>query len=386
MESTHPHVRDQEAASASEARLRLLLEHVGDAVFMLSPDARVESWPPAAARIFGFEAEDVLGRRAEQFQAVGALDEATFRAELDHARASGRHEADRWMLRSDGSQFWAQVVTCPIPGPDGGLAGFAQIVRDLSAVKVAQEVSKQRSRELERSNRELEEFASIASHDLQEPLRKILAFGDRLQVKCSEGLDEAGRGYLERMQDAARRMQHLLDDLLAYSRVASRVEPFARVDLNEIANEVVGDLASRIDEREARVELGELPVVDADRTQMVQLLQNLIGNALKFHAPGATPLVRVSGRLLPATDHAAPACEIVVEDNGIGFDEKYVDRIFGMLQRLHGRTEYDGTGMGLAICRRIVERHAGEITARSTPGSGATFRVVLPAPAKASDR
>jgi len=255
----------------------------------------------------------------------------------------------------------------------------------------------QRVAELARSNAELEQFAFVASHDLQEPLRKIQAFGDRLKTKCDEARLEQGRDYLERMQAAAARMQTLINDLLTFSRVISRTEPFAPVNLMTITREVLGDLEVRIEKSHARVEVGELPTIDADAIQIRQLMQNLIGNALKFQPQGATPLVKVQGRILvqpsargntafftrKQTEGGEVAvgedfCELTVVDNGIGFDEKYLEKIFAVFTRLHGRQDYEGTGIGLAVCRRIVDRHGGTITACSKPGEGATFIVLLP--------
>ena len=229
---------------------------------------------------------------------------------------------------------------------------------------------------LEQSNRELENFAHITSHDLREPLRKIQAFGDRLRAKCMDGLGEQGGDYLNRMLDAAGRMSVLIEDLFAFSRVTTKAKPFVAVNLNKIAGEVVSDLEARVEQTGGRVEIGDLPVIDADPTQMRQLLQNLIANALKFRRPGVPPEVKVSAR--PGTGGPGGQCQLFVADNGIGFDEKYLDRIFIIFQRLHGRNEYEGTGIGLAICRKIVERHGGTITAKSAPGHGATFIINLP--------
>jgi light-regulated signal transduction histidine kinase (bacteriophytochrome) len=178
-------------------------------------------------------------------------------------------------------------------------------------------------------------------------------------------------------------MRRLIDDLLNYSRVTTSARPFARADLGKLVGEVVGDLDERIGQAGGRVEIGELPEIDADPTQMRQLFQNLIANAVKFHRPGVPPVVEVRGELLaerlPDADSVpVPACRITVRDNGIGFDEKYRDRIFQVFQRLHGRNEYEGTGVGLAICRKITERHGGTITAHSRAGEGATFVVTIP--------
>ncbi|HZD40551.1 MAG TPA: ATP-binding protein [Terriglobales bacterium] len=238
---------------------------------------------------------------------------------------------------------------------------------------------------LERSNHELQEFAAVASHDLQEPLRKILAFGDRLKTKCGDALNEDGCDYLRRMQSAATRMQNLINDLLTYSRVTTKAKPFIAVDLFKLTREVLADLEIRIMQTGGRVELGDLPTIEADPTQIRQLLQNLIGNALKFQRPGEPPVVKVYGRLFDVHDRglssgsfADKVCQITVQDNGIGFDEKYHDRIFNIFQRLHSRADYDGSGIGLAVCRKIARRHGGDISATSTPGEGATFIVRLP--------
>ncbi|MGO9922614.1 MAG: sensor histidine kinase [Isosphaeraceae bacterium] len=256
-----------------------------------------------------------------------------------------------------------------------------QFMRDISR---SHEELKFYAKKLERSNKELQDFASVASHDLQEPLRKIHAFSDRLRSRCAQGLDDQGRDYLDRIQNAAGRMHTLINDLLTYARVATKAKPFVTTDLVAITREVVSDLEARIEQVNGRVEVGELPSVEADPLQVRQLMQNLIGNSLKYHRPDVPPVVNIySHHLTPGpspTQSASggPYCQILVEDNGIGFDEIYADKIFTIFQRLHGRTEYEGTGVGLAVCRKIVERHGGTITARSAPGKGSTFMVTLP--------
>ncbi len=272
---------------------------------------------------------------------------------------------------------------------------FATIFQDITERKRAEATLQAYAAELARSNRELQEFAYVASHDLQEPLRKVQAFGDRLKARFGETLGEEGRDYIARMHSAATRMQDMINGLLAYSRVTTKAQPFVPVNLAQVAREVVSDLEVRIEQTDARVEIAELPTLEADPTQMRQLLQNLIANALKFHREGAPPVVKVyqtspPAPLLRGEGGAAPPPSqgggwgvgmvgIAVEDNGIGFDEKYLDRIFQPFQRLHGRSEYEGSGIGLAICRKIVERHGGTITAASQPGVGSTFIVTLPA-------
>ena len=244
---------------------------------------------------------------------------------------------------------------------------------------------KDREAALQRSNKELQHFASVASHDLQEPLRKIEAFGDRLAARCAEHLGEDGQMYIDRMQNAAGRMRSLINDLLSYSRVTTKVKPFVPVDLQKIVTDVLSDLQVAIECSNARIDLEQLPTIDADKTQMRMLFQNLIANAIKFHAEDVAPHIEVSATIhakvpteIVANAQGTEVCEVRVKDHGIGFEMRHLDRIFGIFQRLHGRNEYEGTGVGLATCRKIAELHGGSITAESAPGEGTTFFVFLP--------
>ena len=234
---------------------------------------------------------------------------------------------------------------------------------------------RERTAELEVRNKDLQNFAFIASHDLQEPLRKVKSFGDLLTARCGASLDETAKDYLGRMQNAALRMRTLLDSLLEYSRVTTKVKTMKETQIRKSVEEALSNLEILIKGKNAHIEVGDLPTVTADRVQMIQLFQNLIGNAVKFHRQGEAPYVKVYARLKDENG----AYEIRVEDNGIGFEEKYLDQIFLPFQRLHGRSSgYEGVGMGLAICKKIVERHGGEITATSESGKGSTFIVTLP--------
>ena len=271
----------------------------------------------------------------------------------------------------------------------GGTVGRAILNSEQELIHAHDDLEKkveERTRELNvsteallRSNHELEQFASVASHDLQEPLRKIQAFGDRLEERCAEQLGDQGKDYLVRILSSAARMRRLIDDLLSFSRVASKAQPFMMTDLGNVISEVISDLEGRLQLSGGRVETGDLPTLEADPMQLQQLFQNLIANGLKFHLPGVPPVVRVQSHVknLEGLDKRRMV-EITVQDNGIGFEEIYLDRIFNVFQRLHGRNEYEGTGMGLAICRKIVVRHGGTITAKSSLGAGSTFIVNLP--------
>lgn len=241
--------------------------------------------------------------------------------------------------------------------------------------------------ELQGSNRELEQFASVASHDLQEPLRKIQAFSDRLLTKYRDHLDDHGKEYIDRIQFSAGRMRRLIEDLLAFSRVSTRGKPFTNVDLNAVVKEVLADLEVRVQETQATIEIDPLPTIEADESQMRQLFLNLLGNGLKFHRKGVPSRLTVKVR---NSDNSildeSLFCDLTISDNGIGFENQYADRIFQLFQRLHGRSEYEGTGIGLAICKKIVERHGGAISAEGVPGTGATFSVRLPITHPRADR
>ncbi len=298
---------------------------------------------------------------------------------------------EEFFFDEKGRKHWLLTSKLPLRDQSGKITGLVGIGSDITARKRAEdalrnseEKLRQFTAQLERSNRELQDFAYVASHDLQEPLRKIVVFGERLKDQGAGKLDKESCDYLERMQKAASRMQTLINDLLSFSRVTTKARPFVQVDLAEVAREVLADLEGRIEQVKGRVEVETLPVIDAEALQMRQLLQNLIGNALKFRRPEAPPVVKVAAEIIAGptpeggTGMAKKLCRLTVSDNGIGFDEKYLDRIFNVFQRLHSRNEYEGTGMGLAIARKIAVFHRGDITAKSKPGSGATFIVTLP--------
>ena len=386
----HVRARTQELEKL-QRRSELILNAAADGICGFDLNGKITFANPAAARILGLSVEQMVGESADAlFPAFKA------NPQTDGAPAGALQPLEVVAPRPDGSFYAAEYVRSPIHENDR-VVGEVLVFKDITERKRAAELLAQRLDELTRSNAELEQFAFVASHDLQEPLRKIQAFGDRLKAKCEEAGLESGREYLERMQNAAARMQRLINDLLTFSRVLSRAQPFASVDLNGVVREVLGDLEVAIEKSGARIEVGPLPTIEGDAVQLRQLFQNLIGNAIKFQPPGAQPQVRIEGRVIlqPSgrgdtamfTGRAADGgqvtlgeefCEVTVQDNGIGFDEKYLDKIFAVFTRLHGRQEYEGTGIGLAVCRRIVDRHGGSITARSQPGQGATFIVRLP--------
>jgi PAS domain S-box-containing protein len=313
--------------------------------------------------------------------------------------ASRYHDDDRFVMETgerilnredaikgpDGRDVWLQTTKVPLRDTGGKIVGLVGIAANISGRKAGEEQLRRFAAQLEQSNAELKNFASVASHDLQEPLRKIQAFGGRLRAKCAEQLGPKGLDYLERMEGAAQRMQVLIQDLLKLSRVTSRALPFEQCDLRAIAMAVLGDLEVAIEQKNARVGIGDLPVIEGDPVQMQQLFLNLLSNALKFQRPGESPVVTVSSRVFTPSETLVTGaaagdsvCEITVKDNGIGFDACFAEQIFVVFQRLHTRTEYEGTGIGLAVCRKITDRHGGTIVAHSEPSGGATFTITLP--------
>ena len=353
-----------EALQSLQRRYELILNSAGEGICGLDAEGKATFINPAVAKLTGWPVDELVGKGENEI----------FPASTE--KQEGLSADERVLHRKDGTPFPAEFVKTPI-NENGRVVGSVVVFKDITERKQVQDSLSRKAAELARSNAELEQFAFVASHDLQEPLRKIQAFGDRLKVKCQPIEAPDIQDYLERMQSAAARMRTLINDLLAFSRVIRSSEPLVPVDLALVTKEVLGDLEVRIEKSGAKIELGELPTIEADPLQMRQLMLNLVGNALKFQPPGASPLIRISATTLTLLSRE-PQCEVRVQDNGIGFDEKYMDKIFAVFQRLHGRTEYEGTGVGLAVCRRIVDRHHGTITAKSEPGKGATFIVTLP--------
>ncbi len=333
---------------------------------------------PAWEKALGYSREELMSRPYLDFVHPDDRGETVSETQQQAAGQNTELFENRFRCKN-GSYRWLAWRARVVPEEQLVYAS----ARDITENKRAQQNLRATMLQLERSNGELQNFASIASHDLQEPLRAIQAFGDRLQTRHSAELSEEARDYLTRMQNAANRMRSLIQDLLEYSRITTRVRPFTPVDLTTTIQGVMSDLTVRLEESGGHVEIGELPAIEADATQMRQLFQNLIGNALKFHRAGVPPLVKIylqaeapnSGGPKDGEEHVV---RIIVEDNGIGFDEKFVDRIFTPFERLHNQRDYSGTGIGLAICRKIAERHGGSLSAKSVQGQGSKFLIVLP--------
>ncbi|GAC1677297.1 MAG: hypothetical protein PVS3B1_17850 [Ktedonobacteraceae bacterium] len=400
-------VKAREALKNNQERLELAQQsgHIGTFELVLATGETI--WTPELEAVYGLPPGGFEGKYENWANRVHPDDLPAVEENLRSAIAGGPpFDIEYRILWPNGAIRWIQakgIVDCDEQGKPTRVIGvniditerteaerelsrLYQSLQDLNANLEAQVIQRtealnQINLELQRSNNELQDFAYVASHDLQEPLRKIQAFGNLLEEEYGDVVGE-GKMYIERMRSAAARMRVLIDDLLAFSRVTTKAQPFVQVDLNAVAQQVVDDLGPRLEAAHGTIELGELPTIEADPQQMYQMLQNLMGNAVKFHKPDSPPVVKVSAELLPASvepDAESKASYLLrVEDNGIGFDEKYTDRIFTVFQRLHGKDSYEGTGIGLAVVRKIVERHNGTIIAHSSPGNGATFLVTLP--------
>jgi PAS domain S-box-containing protein len=379
--------RAEEALAAEHHLLLSIIDTIPDHVYVKDVEGRFILDNVAHREMYGPKTEGTTtGRTVFDYYSA---DEAARFDDDDHrvvetGEAIFNHEEVR--VQDDGGEVWIQTTKVPLRDTDGSIIGLVGISADITGRKVDEAQLLRFAAQLENSNAELQNFASVASHDLQEPLRKIQAFSDRLRVKCGKMLNAQGLDYLDRMQNAAQRMQVLIQDLLKLSRVTSRALPFEQCNLNEIVRSVLSDLEITIEHKRAKVEVGELPTIEADPVQMRQLFQNLISNALKFQKPGERAEVVVEGRIYEVRERTAGEvaipgqriCKIVVRDNGIGFDPKFADQIFVVFQRLHSRSEYEGTGIGLAVCRKITDRHGGSIVAKSAEGQGAAFIVTLP--------
>lgn len=372
--------RNTEALRDSEEKFRSAFANAAIGFAMTTPEGIFIDANPAYCEITGYTASEL---KTMEFQEIIHPEDYAENMRLISLMNLGQcadFVVENRYRRKDGSSVWVRKSISLVRGSTGEPRWIIALVEDITERKLAEDELNRNSealltytRELQRSNQALEDFTFIASHDLREPLRKVQMFGDLLKNHCGLNLDEKGQDYIERMQQAAARMQGMLDGLLAYARVASQGEPFSQVDLQQVVNEVLSDLEARLVLTGGQVEVEPLPEIEADPLQVRQLIQNLVGNALKFHYPGEPPRVKIT--CLPV-DGQQVAIEI--KDNGIGFDPQDATDLFKPFHRLRGRSEFEGSGMGLAICSKIVERHSGSISADSVPGEGSTFRVVLP--------
>lgn len=374
--------RVEQALRQSEERLQLALEGSGDGLWDWNITNNEVYLSPQYVEMLGYEAGELPGDISTWKNLTHPEDQPWVMETLTaHLKDSSHPYSFDYRVRTKSGEWkwignYGKVV---IRDKDGNPLRMTGTHKDISDRQRAEAERQTLMLNLQQSNQELEQFAFIASHDLREPLRTIHSFCSLLQSRHQASLNETGQDYLNRIQNATQRMQALVDDLLSLSQVSTQAKPFLPVDLAKVVQEVISGLQKQFQQTGGRVEVENLPTVLADSTQLSQLFQNLISNALKFHRDVA-PVVKISSQLQPTTENANNSGfqQILVEDNSIGFDEKHVERIFEPFERLHGRGQYEGTGIGLAICKKIVERHGGSITVRSLLGHGSTFIITLP--------
>jgi PAS domain S-box-containing protein len=378
--SAHRNVIRKRAELTLEAKQRLsqILMTAAEGIYGIDGAGVITFVNRRACEMLGYTEQELIGKTMHTIVHHSHRDGSLYPKEECPIHTSGvpiEDASDETFWTKAGQPVPIEYASSPID-PGDKTQGAVITFRDITKRKRDEMALHRYAHELKRSNAELQEFAYAASHDLQEPLRKIQAFGERLNNKYSESFDDTGRHYLERMVDAATRMRRLIDDLLSYSRVNTRTTSFLPVDLGAVIADVLSDLEPRIVTEEASVRVGELPAIEADPSQMHQLFLNLIANSLKFRRPGVKPSVTIEGSV--EVGESGAVARIAVADNGVGFEPRHAERIFGMFERLHGREEYDGTGVGLATCRKIAERHAGELSAWGEPDAGAVFTLILP--------
>lgn len=364
-------ITDRKEAENKIRKLSTAVEQSPSSVMITDRYGRIEYVNPMFCRVSGYSCEETIGKSPRIIKSgkhtpafYEDLWNTILRGDVWHSEICNR--------RKNGELYWDLQSISPLRDPDGEITHFISVRIEDTERRRAEERLKVYAEALKRSNKELDEFASYASHDLQEPLRKIIAFGERLKERITH-MDEHSKDYLERMQRAATRMQRLVNDLLQYSRLTTKALPMETLSVKNILNDVLEDLQYQIETKHGSIIVSELPDIVADPMQIRRLFQNLISNAIKFSKKDVPPLVEIESSAEDTNFH-----KILVKDHGIGFDSKYNEKIFKPFERLHGKTEYEGTGIGLAICKKIMERHHGSIEATSVPGEFTVFSLKFP--------
>ncbi|WP_166437192.1 PAS domain S-box protein [Niastella caeni] len=386
-------LRNEELRQSEERYLRMTNEVEDYAIILLSREGYIENWNKGAEKIKGYTADETIGKHFRLFYTHTDQQQGLAERLIEEAKVNGKSTYEGWRVRKDGSTLWAYTVITALHDDKNDIIGFSKVTRDLTQKKQAEDRLKmyaeqleQKNMELERSNTELSSFSYVASHDLQEPLRKIQAFGNLIQSRDVAHLSETSKDYFNRMVKAAIRMQNLIDSLLEFSRTTTARKNFEPTDLNALLDEVRKELAHRIEEKKAVIESSHLPKLTIIPFQFRQLLSNLISNSLKYSKSDTTPVIEINATFVKAAAMNEKAAlpgkdyfRFTVADNGIGFEQEYAEKVFDLFQRLHGRNEYSGSGIGLAICKKIVENHHGFMRAESEPGRGARFFFFIPA-------
>ena len=364
----------------SEERYHKMIEEVQDyAIILLDRDGYIQNWNLGAEKIKGYTDEEIIGKNFRLFYQPHDREDKLPERLITKAHDTGRAVHEGWRLRKDGSKFWGLVVITALHDDENKIIGFSKVTRDLTERKLADDRMLDYAKEIEFRNKQLEEYAYIASHDLQEPLRKIQIFAEMLEGSLHN--ETLAKKQLEKINAAAQRMSNLIKDVLKYSQLSRADELFEEVDLNKVIHTIKEDFELLIAEKNVQLENTPLPVIKGIPTQLHQLFANLLNNAIKFSSEN--PLIEISYEeaspeltlLYPHLNSSLSFAKITVKDNGMGFEQQYGEQVFKMFKRL---TDNSGTGIGLALCKKIVENHGGEISVISEPGVGTEFTILLP--------
>lgn len=356
---------------------KFLVENIQEyAIFMLSPSGQVMSWNSGAEKFKGYKAAEIIGKHFSFFYTPSDIKNGRPQKLLEIAAAEGKAVEEGWRVRKDGTHFWALVVITCLRDSSGKIIGFAKVTRDMTDRRSweadLERKIELRTMELQRTNYELEQFAYVASHDLQEPLRMVRMYSDLILLKLKNSADEDLRKYLDYVIQGATRAQTLTHELLEYSRLSKQQINFLTVDLEKVLKECLYHLKISIAEKNAVITQDPLPSIRGDEFLLSQLFENLLSNAIKYTK--GRPHIHISASQIPDHHYA-----FSITDDGIGIAPEFHSTIFEVFKRLHSREEYPGSGIGLAICKKIVERHGGRIWVESQKGQGASFKFVLPA-------
>jgi PAS domain S-box-containing protein len=363
----------EEAPRQIEERFRLLVSSVKEyAILMLDPQGRILSWNEGAEETKGCSADEIIGQHFARLYTAEDVRNGKPAFELEEAAKRGRFECQGWRVRKDGSRFLANVVITALRDEAGQLRGFGKITRDITARKKSEDLLAKKVEELKRSKEELQQFVRIASHDLQEPLRTVASYTQLLARRYKGRLDSAADEFIGFALDGCNRLKELLQDLMVYSCAAPHGNDFHKISGEDALNAALENLRTEIEQSGAVVTHDSLPVISTDEAQLTQVFQHLVGNAIKYHG-AEVPQVHVAVSMNLSNEWI-----FSVRDNGVGIAQEHFDRIFVLFQRLHGHHEFEGTGIGLAICKKIVERLGGRIWVESQPGKGSTFYFALP--------
>jgi PAS domain S-box-containing protein len=370
----------------SEERYHKMVDEVEDyAILLLDKDGFIRNWNKGAEKIKGYKEEEIVGKNFRIFYLPEDRERKLPETLINQAIKSGKALHEGWRVRKDGTTFWGSIVITALHDANNNVIGFTKVTRDLTQRKLAEDKLQQYTRDLEFQNKELKQFNYVASHDIKEPLRKVLYYNSYINDRSANLLPEKEREYLRRSINAAKRMQSLIDDLLTYSRATLEDQNFEKVDLNAILEEVTNVYKEIMEEKEVIINSDKLPAIRGLAFQFKQLFDNLIGNSIKYSHPDRKPQIKITCEKVKGSqmreseaDPRKSYYKITFKDNGIGFEPYYSEKIFEVFQRLQSKHESSGTGIGLAICRKIVQNYKGFIRATGKPNEGAEFDVYLP--------